>query len=174
MNTVDTKWLSYSDIRQKQRNSPLRQSEIPVEHAVSLPMPTLRFETPAYAGFSAPAVRRPQEPVQQGAPDRWWAVDARNGHLLLYSHTPTVPIAAGANWQKVTLPPVVKTVDDLRQTLAQIEEKMNGLVPAFFAGESGDKAGRAELARLLSEILPDPLIPQYRALAPDFFTWLDA
>ena len=43
MNTADTKWLSYSDVRQKQRNSPLRQAEIPVEHAVSLPMPTLRF-----------------------------------------------------------------------------------------------------------------------------------
>jgi len=85
-----------------------------------------------------------------------------------------VPMAGDANWQKVTLPPVERTVDELRQTLAQIEEKMNGLAPTFFAGEAGDRAARAELAHLLSQILPDPLLPQYRALAPDFFAWLDA
>ena len=174
MNTVETKWLSYSDIRQRQRNSPLRQAEIPVEHAVSLPMPTLRFGIPVYAGFASPAQRQPQQPMRQGAPDRWWAVDARSGHLLLYANVTIVTIAPDAHWETVTLPPVECSVGELRQGLAQIEEKMNGLVPVFFAGQAGDKADREALATALLKILPDPLIPQYRAVAPDFFAWLEA
>src|SRR5437764_15393128 len=98
MNT-ETKWLSYSDIRQKQRNSSLRQAEIPVEHAVSLPIPTLRFGSPVYAGFASPALRQPEQPMRQGAPDRWWAVDARSGHLALYALATVVPIAPDANWE---------------------------------------------------------------------------
>ena len=142
MNTVETKWLSYSDVRQRQRNSPLRQSEIPVEHAVSLPMPTLRFGTPVYAGFASPAQRQPQQPMRQNPPDRLGAVDARSGHLLLYASTTVFPIAADAHWETVTLPPAESSVEELRQGLAQIEAKLNGLAPAFFAGEAGDKAER--------------------------------
>jgi len=173
MNTQDTKWLAYSDIRQRQRNSPLRQAEIPIEHAVSLPMPTLRFGTPVYASFASPAHRQPQQPMQQGAPDRWWAVDATSGHLVLYAMVTAVPIIAGADWTTVTLPTVERSVEELRQTLAQIEEQMNALAPAFFAGEAADASARAALAQSLQAILPDPLLPQYRAMASDFFHWLE-
>lgn len=173
MNTVETKWLTYSEIRLRQRNSPLRQSEIPVEHAVSLPMPTLRFGTPMYASFASPAQRQPQQPMRQGAPDRWWAVDARSGHLLLYAGVAVVPIAPDAHWETVTLPAVASSVEELRQGLAQIEEKMNGLAPVFFAGETGEKADRDALTAALLKVLPDPIVPQYRAVAPDFFAWLE-
>ena len=111
--------------------------------------------------------------MRQSPPDRWWAVDARSGHLLLYASTTAFPIAADAHWETVTLPPVESSVEELRQGLAQIEAKMNGLAPAFFAGEADDKAEREALSAALQKILPDPLHPQYRAVAPDFFSWLE-
>ncbi|HLJ57630.1 MAG TPA: hypothetical protein VKT77_21525 [Chthonomonadaceae bacterium] len=172
--TTETKWLSYTEVRQRQRNSPLRQAEIPVEYAVSLPLPTRRFGAAVYASFASPAQRQPHQPMRQGGPDRWWAVDARTGHLALYAQTTVVPIAGSTQWDTVTLPAVESTVDELRQGIARIEEKMNALAPAFFGGEAGDKAGRNELLAALEKILPAPILPQYRAIAPDLFAWLEA
>jgi hypothetical protein len=51
---------------------------------------------------------------------------------------------------------------------------MEGLAAAFFEGRAGDPAVRAELAAVLGELVPAPLVPRYRALTPDFWAWLEA
>jgi hypothetical protein len=174
MSVESTKTLSYTDVLHRQRNDALRQAEVPLEFAVSLPMPTRRWAGAGYAFFASPAVRRPGQPMEQGAPDRWWVVDARTGRTITYSLSKALPFADGATWEWVTLPPVKRTIDEMRQALKQIEELMNVLAPAFFRGEAGDAGARKELLTALNGQVPEPIQPEYRALAPDFFAWLEA
>ena len=68
-------------------------------------------------------------------------MDAKTGHLLLYAMVAAVPMASGANWTTVTLPPVERTVDELRQTLAQVEEQMNRLSDEALTGLIQSRVG---------------------------------
>ena len=174
MSAAKEKLLSFSEARERQRSHPLRTYEIPVEHAVSLPLPTRRWGTPAYASFASPALRRPGQPVEQGAPDRWWAVGAHGGRLIIYALWKAAQYADGVNWTTVALPQVTATIAELKEALSRIEELMDALVQAFFAGEGGDVQGRKALSDALEAYLPEPIKLQYRALAPDFFAWLEA
>jgi hypothetical protein len=174
MELPEPSWLTYRQAREQQRSHPLRLAEVPVEHAVSLPLPTLRWGTPAYAQFAAPALRSPEGPQQEGPPDRWWALDARSGRLLVYALVSAVPFAAGAPLEAVTLPPAGCTLDELRRRHAQLEGVLGGLSPEFFAGRQGDPAARRQAADLLAAVIPAALLGRYRAFAPDFFAWLEA
>src|SRR5215470_12331995 len=98
MKTMQVHLLSFSQIRERQKTHPLRQSEVPVEHAVSLPLPTKRWGEPAYAFFASPAFRIPGKPVEQGPPDRWWAVKAHGGAIMIYALWSVVRYTEGANW----------------------------------------------------------------------------
>lgn len=171
--TMTKSLLPYAEIRDRMRHHPLRQSEVPVEHAVSLPLPTRRCATPGYAFFASAATRSTGEPVLQAAPDRWWALSARSGHLLIYALWDVHPFADG-RWESQQLPPVSSTIQELQQSLKEIGELIDSVVPDFFDGGAGDGARRQTLLRKLSAILPAPLLPQYRALTTDFFEWLAA
>src|SRR5947209_18594491 len=105
-------YLSYKEMRKNQRIHMLRQAEIPVEHAISLPLPTQRLPDPGYVFFASPAIRRPKEPMEQGAPDRWWVVDAHNGQLLIYALWEVMPFARGVSWTTQTLPTPVQTLEE--------------------------------------------------------------
>src|SRR5262249_24604337 len=126
------------------------------------------------AFFASPALRTPGKPVEQGPPDRWWAAQAHGGGIMIYALWQVARYAEDANWSTVVLPPVSRSIDEMRQALKNIEELMDALAPAFFAGEKGDDQARKELAEALAATLPEPIMPQYRALAPDFFAWLEA
>src|SRR5437870_13877920 len=107
---AETTYLSYKDMRKRQRTDMLRQSEIPVEHAVSLPMPTKRWLGPTYASFARPALRRPGQPMEQGAPDRWGVVDAHGGRLIIYALWRVMAFAQGVSWTTITLPRTEQTI----------------------------------------------------------------
>ena len=66
---------------------------VPIEHAVSLPMPTMRWSSPVFAVFAGPALRRPGRPLELHPPDRWWAVDAESGDLVAYALTSHIALA---------------------------------------------------------------------------------
>jgi hypothetical protein len=166
--------LRYAEVRRRQRTHPLRQTEVPVEHAVSLPLPTRRWIGPGFAFFAAPASRAPDQPTVQGAPDRWWVVDAQGGALIVYALYAAIPFAPGVSWAECALPSVTHSLDDQRKALQNIEARMDAVAPDFFAGRSSDLTLRRALADALRAHLPTPLQPQYRALAPDFFAWLEA
>ncbi len=173
MEHTELTYMSYKDMRKRQRTSMLRQAEIPIEHAVSLPMPTKRWLGPAYACFARPALRRPGQPMQQGTPDRWWVIDAHGGRLVIYTLWKALAYAPEASWTTVTLPPATQSIVDQQATLEAIELLMEALVPAFFADEQGDASTRKAMREALETYIPAPLFPQYRALTPDFFAWLD-
>lgn len=167
-------WISLAEARERMRTHPLRLAEVPIEHAVSMPLPTRRFGLPGFAFFAAAALRQPGKPVHQQPPDRWWVVDAAGGRVLVYALTRVAPFAEGAAWAACELPPVGGTLSELRQRQAEAEKALAPLAAAFFAGAAADAAERrAGLAHLLG-LLPPPLLPQYRALAPDFFAWLES
>ncbi len=168
------KVLTYSEIRNVQRTHPLLKSQVPVEHAVSLPIPTKYAGRLGYAFFAASASRHPGQPMRQGAPDRWWVFDAHgSASVIIYALCAAQPLGA-ETWQAVTLPPIAGTIADLKAALADLEAKMNALTPVFFAGDAGDTRAKQDLSAALKAVLPEPLQPQYRALAPDFFAWLES
>jgi hypothetical protein len=151
----------------------LRQAEIPVEHAISLPLPTKRLPDPGYVFFASPAIRSPKEPIEQGAPDRWWVVDARNGRLMIYALWKVMPFDRSVSWTTQTLPIPVQTLEEQQAALESIESLIDTLAVAFFTNEAGEQAMRKALLEALETFLPAPLLPQYRTFAPDFFAWLE-
>jgi hypothetical protein len=155
------------------RRHPLRQSEIPIEHAVSLPMPTRRFGSPAYAFFAAPAIRRPGAPTVHGAPDRWWVLSALGAHVEVYAVTSIFSFAEnGQVWESTEVPAPTATIPELQSSLKEFEALMDVTVPDFFSGASADPEHASTVLRALGEQIPRPLMDQYRALARDFFEWL--
>jgi hypothetical protein len=169
---VPINWLSYSEICRRERAHSLHTTEIPVEHETSWPLPTQRWGMPAYACFAAPALRRPRQPDEIGAPDRWWLLDARHGRLMLYALWRAMPYATGVHWEKVTLPLETRSVGELRELSTRFEQGMNAVIPSFFAGQTGEPQMCAALGEALRAYLPPPLWPCYQALTPDFFAWL--
>jgi hypothetical protein len=170
---IEKRLMSYGELRERQKSHVLIRSEVPLEHAVSLPLPSLAWGEPAYGFFASPALRRPNEPMQQGAPDRWWMLAAYGGRVLVYALCKSLPFPGGAQFETVTLPRVALSRDELRQSLKAVEGALDGLVPRFFAQEPGDAQERKHLGAMLTELLPKPLHPQYRAMVPDFFSWLE-
>lgn len=79
--------LPYTKVRKKAKHSDMQMSTLPVGHAISLPMPTLRWDTPAFAVFSGPALHQPGSFPHYGVPDRWWALNAHSARLLAYNLT---------------------------------------------------------------------------------------
>ncbi len=165
--------IVYSECRRRQRVHYLRQYEIPAEYQVSLPIPTLRWNTPSYAFFAGPR-HNPREPSRANAsPDRWWAIDAGTSRLMLYALASTIPFPSVAQPGSVEVPEETRSVSEVVETVARIERLMDCLVRDFFSGEYGDPEQKSALRDELEHHLPGPLLLPYRALAPDFFAWLE-
>lgn len=152
---------------------PLRNAEVPVEHFISQPLPTLRWARPAYAGFACPAARKPRQPLELDAPDRWWVTTAEHGRLLAYALVAAVPFMDSMPEDPVTVRPAGRALSAVREDHRLLGELMTAAAPAFFAGESGDRTIRSDLAEILSQVLPAETRPWYQGLTPDFFEWLE-
>ncbi|MFB6894180.1 hypothetical protein ACFCX4_33275 [Kitasatospora sp. NPDC056327] len=191
----------YAQARKEFAEHPLRQSYVPLEHYVSTPLPTLRWGGPGYAAFAAPAVRAPRQPLRIDAPDRWWAIGAERPRLLAYALVPAVPFTDAPLGGPVTVTPGGRTLAESREDHRAFDELMDLAAPAFFAtgpaaaaepggtdasaegagpagaaepaGQRHDPTVRADLAALLPLVLPREVHPWARALAPDFFAWLE-
>jgi hypothetical protein len=166
--------LTYSDVLVRMRAGFLRASEIPVEHLVSLPMPTRRTSEPGFAFFACPTSSRFVTPLQHGPPDRWWVMGAANGKLEIYALARVVPLATNVSLARITMPEEARSLAQIREDADSIERQMNALAPRFFAGEPGESAERGALLQALTAHLKEPMLPAYTAVAPDFFAWLRA
>jgi hypothetical protein len=151
----------------------VRVAEVQVEHFISQPMPTLRWSRPAYAGFACPAVRIPGQALELGTPVSWWAIDADHGRLLVYALVRILSFASSIPEGPVTVRSAGRSLSAVREDRRLLGELLTDAVPAFFGGESGDSAIRADLAEVLGQVRPPEAKPWYRALTPDFFDWLE-
>jgi hypothetical protein len=171
--TTTTGRLSYADVRRQFGAHPMRISEIPVEHAISLPVPTLRCGEPGYAGFAGPARRVPHAPLQLGAPDRWWVLGAQRRGLLLYGLTGAMPFTEKLSPEQATLPPVTRSLAAVEEDLRVLDVLMDQAAGEFFAGRPADTDLGTDLLAVLTAHVSPTVLSWYRGLAPDFFGWLE-
>ena len=172
MRKAPSGFVPYGRIRNEQNSGTLRQSEVPIQHALSLPVPTRRFG-PGFASFASPALWEPGKPTVQSPPDRWWTVDAATGHLTLFAKVAALPFCE-EQFPTVTLPLPTATVAELRECSRSLNGLMDPVSAAFFAGEPPPTESIGELQRILTTILAEPLQKQHRALAQDFFEWMES
>jgi hypothetical protein len=170
MNT-STSYLAYDRIRQFREIRLVIQSHVPVEHEISLPLPTKRFQVPGYACFASPALRSPGQPLEVDAPDRWWTVDARSGLLVNYSLCLAIPFTSKP-LNSLIVPATSDPIQTLQQRLHDLGSQIESQAPAFFDGQERPPAERAVLLGLLQAAISPVLLPEYQELVPDFFAWL--
>lgn len=164
--------LTYAEALAWSRDHALRLSEVPVEHAISLPLPTRRYGTPGFTQFAAPARRSPGQPTLQSPPDRWWIFAAEGGRLMAYALTAVFPVPGQDGFADVEANPPSPSVAALRAALDAFAADMEPAVVDFFDGRPAADADR--LLHGLATLVPPAVAPQYEALAPDFFQWLRA
>jgi hypothetical protein len=170
----------YARVRKEFGEHAVRWAEVPVEHSISLPMPTTRWTEPGYAGFASPALRAPRQPLRLRAPDRWWVLGARHGELLAYGRTSVTglggtaePGPAAAEPPTVVVPPATRPVAALLEDLRVLDEAMDQAAGPFFRGEAYDAALRSDLLEIIrAQVRTPAVLAWYEALTPDFFTWL--
>lgn len=165
--------LNYSDFHKKLVSSPVIFNELPVGHYISLPLPTKRWKQPGYAFFANPAIFLPDKSRRFSIPDRWWLMNAYTGHLVFYSLYSIMPFSNELNWQETIVPFEYMSIQDAKSKLATIELLMDTLVSAFFTSEVVSVNTRQSLLTTLLSYFPQPLANQYRAVAADFFDWLE-
>lgn len=168
-----TNFLSYDQIRKNQTVQHLRFNQMPEAYFISMPMPTLRLGKAAFVQFAGPAVRTPGKPVFRAAPDRWWALDAKTGYLLLYSMDNIFSFASGMRWDGQEVTPSGLTIAQAEEYLREWEIEMNELAPLFFRDIPGDVSRRKKVLNQASIMFDQRVLDQYHAVAPDFFEWLE-
>jgi hypothetical protein len=164
--------LGYAQARKAFAEHAVHRAEVPVEHMISLPMPTAWWGPPGYAGFACATRRRPGEPQTVAGPDRWWLLGARRGELIAYALTSALPFGGPPATERVTLSPVTRPVAAILEDLRVIDETMERAAGPFFAGEPGDAALRADLGEMIRAQVPPEILGWCRELTPDFFSWL--
>ncbi len=170
----DSTWKIPSDLIRMGPMADFEDAVIPTEYFKSLGLPTLRWTVPAYAFFASPALRSPDEPLELFPPECYWLADARTGRPLLFAQCSALPFAVGETWGRVTIPNRYRTMEQFREDAATIDALLRELVPSFFTRERREDDKREHLRTLLERQMSDVLMPQYRALTPDFFEWVEA
>ncbi|WP_182906768.1 hypothetical protein [Microbispora sp. H13382] len=166
-------FIPYATIQEEFSQHALRSAEVPVEHYVSAPLPTLRWGTPAYAVFICPAARVRGMPPRLDAPDRWWAISAESRRSLVYALTKAVPYTPEPLTGPVVLSPTGRSLAALKEDARVLGELLDEAVPGFFRGEAVAAELREDLAAQLRAVLPGEVWPWHRALTPDLFAWLE-
>jgi hypothetical protein len=166
--------LTLAEVMERQKTHWLRQAEVPLEHYVSILLPTTRWSEAGFACYAAPALRRRGEPTRVSPPDRYWAVAANGGRLLVYALCAAVPYADDLPAEPQVVPVPQGSIAELKEQLAEIGELAGFLAPRFFAGQPGDHERRRELVALLQAHLPGRLWDWQQALTSDFLRWLTA
>lgn len=171
MDTAETQWMTYRRALEWSRSAAVRLAEVPLEHAVSLPLPTRRRGVAAYVQFAAPALRIPDQGVVQDAPDRWWLLAARGGYLLAYALVASIDLVPQQTFGRSELAPATDSVAQRRAALAAFSAAMESAAVDFFDGRAATAQQQEALQQLLRAVVPDALLAQHRAYAPDFFSW---
>jgi len=163
----------YDQLRKEIGDHPVRRAEVPTEHAISLPVPTLRWSVPVFACFAGAAARAPGRPLRLGAPDRWWALHAQTRRLVAYGLVAALPFMDTAPAGEVVVDRTGRTVAEVAEELRLLGELMDAAAPAFFAGATVDAALRDDLREVLTSAVTPAALSWYQALAPDLFSWLE-
>jgi hypothetical protein len=172
-------WKSYAQAGALLSSHSLRSSEIPIESYASLPMPSLRWKQPTWACFAAPSLMRPGQ-NRIGLPDRWWAIDAKSGRLAAYAREDIVSaLHLDANAVDVVdgiveIKPTGHTFEEVQDARGRVGTAIALVSEAFFEQRPAPGSNRAKVIAALDAALPREILALHRALAPDFFAWLES
>lgn len=140
-------------------------------------LPTRRWGEAVYAMFSCPALILPDVDEPPGPPDRWAAFETRRGSLRCFSFTDITSFADEP--VKATQPRPApsgqrQSIEEAETNLAEIDRLLALLAPAFLSGteHSGTEADKTALLTELETWSYGDMLGWERALAPDFFRWL--
>lgn len=165
---------AYDDMLREVRRGPLYTHLVPSEHEKSLPFPTLRAGVPGFAGYARAAGG---VSGLRAAPDRWFVVDRRGRELLLYARTSALTLPSLLSHGQDREPGVVQAesadveLSRLLELRREFSVRIGELSDAFFRGEAPSAEGVEALRRILRTLLKGA--HEERAIAQDFFTWLD-
>lgn len=162
---------NYIEFRKQQYAHFLYQYEIPTGYYVSLPLPTKRLGTPAYAFFASPSGVHPGHPVNIDAPEMWWAIDAQKGKILLYAQIKVLPFSK-QKFERCVLPKVGRSLEEQEVLLQTLENLLTEAANIFFQNKTIDINLQTSLRKNLGLYLPQVIFPLYKAISPDFFEWL--
>lgn len=172
MSLANQRLLAFSDVRQELGAHRLRLAEIPIAHSLSLPLPTLRWGSPAYAFFATARLRRPERAQIAIPPDSWGLLDPQNGHLLLYARWATLPILSGVDATRLVPATAHGEFAALQQEEAALTSLLDRASSAYLGGQDVDRHTRHALVTRFARLADENLVPYYQALVPDFFRWL--
>ena len=171
-------WKTYEQAEKWFASHPIRMHEVPISSWTSLPLPTRRWGQGSWAWFRAAQVVRPGQ-SRIGDPDCWWAMDAKTGRLLAYAREDAIAVlhqsaaSAPAKHDQVAATTQATSETEQRDALARLAAAIDRVAEAFFENRWAPASNRQEVVQTLAFVTPREMIPFYRALAPDFFAWLE-
>jgi len=164
--------LSFSAIQRAWERHPLRIAVVPLERWISLPMPTMHYGRPAYVFFSASNPSPLAERKRIGPPDRWWVLAADHAEPMLFALCSVLPLG-GREWSPTPLgEDSERTLEQIEVGYAQLQRAMDVVSVAFLSGGEASESSKCEVLTQLRSQLPESILEQHRAAAPDFFRWL--
>jgi hypothetical protein len=171
---MKSNYKSYESIRASESVLVWRQSEIPVEYSISLPLPIIYENLPGYIYFAAPASRLVSPTstdilVTIGPVDRWWVVSSIDGLLLFYKRLevqPNLPIIQLSKEEDNQLVELVKKMNEFEMII-------DGIATDYFNQTSLHDKDRLVLWNILQSLIPAPLLPRYQEYASGFISWLN-
>lgn len=92
----------------------VRRAAVPIEHSLWLPLATRHLAVAGYAMFVGPALPVTGQPLELGAPARWWAARAQRHELPTYAPTVAFPFACTALTRPVTVSAGDRSIASIR------------------------------------------------------------
>ena len=161
--------LSVEEVSISLSKNAIARTEIPNEWELSLPMPTLQFQRPAFFWFACPAERHPHRPLRLFPPDRWFALDAFTSKLLYFNAWEPPLKNNFEKWHAIDLPISELTREETKKEFDILINGLNLLTFSYF----NNQPINISIFHLLIDYLDPQTIPWYRNLAPDFWNWLE-
>jgi hypothetical protein len=167
-----SQYLTYEEVYEMRNDCCVLRDELPTKPTVSLPLPTLRWNQPLFASFASTILSHSQRAVTQSEPLLWWLIDAHEGRLCLFTWYHIYPFAPEVHWNAMSLRPLSSTIND-ELVFSSLTRYMDCVAPLFFADQPGNFEMRNRLLKHIEVYVHPLILPQYLALAPDFFAWLE-
>lgn len=165
----NNKFLSIENIHEIYLHSVVYRSMVPMEWELSLPMPTLRFLTPAYCWFVSATLKTPGSPLRLSPPKIFFAFDAISGDILHYD-TWELPLnATQEGWRVVELPISKFSREVIKERFSLVISSLNQATKDFF---TINQIQPQDAHRIFGYLNVD-MIAWYKSIAFDFWSALN-
>jgi hypothetical protein len=143
----------------------------------SLPVPVLNIAGPCVVFFYCKAVARPKQPAILFPPHYLVMLSATTGDLMEIRKITPEEFGQPSQAVGTFALPDGMTLDEYKKMLDRLYALYDILIPAFASGrdqaDTGTEMLAKEFERTFSILGERPLLPYYRAVMNDFFSWIE-